>query len=153
MLPLVLAPVFVLLSQSISANGYCHWELSIENELPAIEKSLCDLKGNVQRGKKIVIDRELGNCLACHTMPIPEEDFHGQIGPALHGVAQRYSEAQLRARLVDATLINPDSIMPGFYRHPDKHQRLAFRFEGRTFLSAQHIEDVIAYLLTLKGQQ
>ncbi len=139
-----------LLSLSAFADNYCHWIPGSENGLPAIEKSLCGLKGDAHRGKKIAIDRGLGNCLACHAMPIPEEDFHGQIGPPLYGVALRYSEAQLRARIVDATLINPDTIMPGFYRHPDKHHRLAFRYEGKTFLSAQHVEDVIAYLLTLR---
>ncbi len=148
----LLLPVSGALSQIAVADSYCHWSLVPENGLPAIEKPLCSLKGNAHRGKKIAIDRGMGNCLACHAMPIPEEDFHGQIGPPLHGVALRYSEAQLRARIVDATLINPDSIMPGFYRHPDQHHRLAFRFEGRTYLSAQHVEDIIAYLLTLKEQ-
>ncbi|NNJ91304.1 MAG: sulfur oxidation c-type cytochrome SoxX [Gammaproteobacteria bacterium] len=145
--------VYLALSQNVLADSYCQWDLAKENNFPAIEKPLCDLKGDAQRGKKIAIDRGLGNCLACHAMPIPEEDFHGQIGPALYDVAKRYSEAQLRARMVDAKLVNPQSIMPGFYQHPDKHHRLAFRYEGKTFLSAQHIEDIIAYLLTLKGQQ
>jgi len=148
-----LLSVFVLLPHSALADSYCQWDLATENHFPAIDKPLCDLKGDARRGKKIAVDRGLGNCLACHAMPIPEEDFHGQIGPALYDVAQRYSEAQLRARMVDATLINPQSIMPGFYRHPDKHYRLAFRYVGSTFLSAQQIEDIIAYLLTLRGQQ
>ena len=143
----------MLLSQIAVADNYCSWKLSTENHLPAIKKSLCGIQGDARRGKKIAIDRGLGNCLACHAMPIPEEDFHGQIGPPLYGVALRYNEAQLRARLVDATLINPQSIMPGFYRHPENHHRLAFRFEGKTFLSARQIEDLVAYLLTLKGQQ
>jgi sulfur-oxidizing protein SoxX len=143
--------IFTLLSESAVAENYCDWVLTTEAGFPAIEKPLCKLQGQATRGRKIVIDRGLGNCLACHAMPIPEEDFHGQIGPALHGVAIRFSEAQLRARIVDATLVNPDSIMPGFYRHPDNHNRLAFRYEGKTFLSAQHVEDIIAYLLTLKG--
>lgn len=152
-LSILLVAVLVSLAQSAYADSYCNWELVTEKDLPAIKKSLCDLEGVAHRGKRIAIDRGMGNCLACHAMPIPEEDFHGQIGPALYGVAQRFSEAQLRARIVDATLINPGSIMPGFYRHPDNHNRLAFRYEGRTFLSAQHVEDIIAYLLTLKGQQ
>lgn len=151
-LSILLVTVSGALSPIVMAESYCHWELVTENSLPAIDKPLCGLEGDGHRGKRIAIDRGLGNCLACHAMPIPEEDFHGQIGPALHGVALRYSEAQLRARMVDATLVNPQSIMPGFYRHPDNHYRLAFRYEGKTYLSAQQVEDVIAYLLTLKEQ-
>lgn len=147
---LISAWLLMLLSSPSVAMDYCEWQLSKDSGLPGIEKALCNLQGDRVRGLKVAVDRELGNCLACHVMPIPGEPFHGQIGPPLYGVASRYTPAQLRARLVDATLINPRTIMPAYYRHPRDFHRLAVRFEGQTFLTAQQIEDLLAYLVTLK---
>jgi sulfur-oxidizing protein SoxX len=137
-------------SLAAGADEYCHWEQNNASGMPAIAQPLCGLSGDVARGRATAIDRDQGNCLACHVMPIPEEDFHGQLGPPLHGVASRYSEGCLRLRLVDATLINPMTIMPGYYRHPDDNHRLAERLQGKTLLTAQQVEDLLAYLMTLK---
>ena len=95
------------------------------------------------------INRKKGNCLACHQMPIPEQPFHGNIGPELVDVGANYSAGELRLRLVNSKVINEDTIMPAFYRN-DGYNRVLKKFKGKTILSAQEVEDIIAYLLTLK---
>lgn len=116
----------------------------------AINAPLGGLKGDAQRGRLIVIDSHKGSCLACHEMPIPEEPFHGNIGPPLVGVATRLTEGQLRLRIVDEKQINPETIMPGYYRHPKHFTLVSDEYMGKTFLTPQEVEDVVAYLLTLK---
>lgn len=125
---------------------YCDWSM----EDYAISKSLCGLEGNSERGRKLVIDRKKGNCLACHMMPITEQDFHGNIAPPLFGVGARYNDSQLRLRLVDIKQLNPMSLMPSFYKHPDNLNRVAKKFQGRPPLDSQEVEDIVAYLITLK---
>ncbi len=129
----------------VAAERYCDWEMKNHS----IDTALCGLKGNAENGRKLAIDRKKGNCLACHVMPIPEHDFHGTIAPPLNGVGARYNEGQLRARIVDIKQINPMSLMPSFYKHPDKLHRVAKKFQGKTVLSAQEVEDIVAYLKTL----
>jgi len=132
--------------RSALPDSYCHWQMSNF----AIEQPLCGLEGDPQRGRQIAADSHAGNCLACHQMPIDEESFHGTIGPSLHGIGARYNEGQLRLRIVDEQQVNPLTIMPGFYRDPRKANRVADGFWGKTFLNAQQVEDVVAYLVTLK---
>ena len=132
-----------------SANAdepYYPWRM----ENFAINAPLGGLKGNAQRGRQIAIDTYKGSCLACHEMPIPEEPFHGDIGPSLIGVATRLTEGQLRLRIVDEKQINPETIMPGYYRHPKHFTLVSDDYAAKTFLTAQEVEDVVAYLLTLK---
>ena len=128
------------------APAYCQWHATDF----AIATPLCGLRGDAARGRVIAADGHAGNCLACHRMPIPEADFHGTVGPPLHGIGARYSAAQLRLRIVDEQAINPMTIMPGFYRDPAKANRIADDYFGRTMLTAQQIEDLVAYLATLK---
>ena len=116
----------------------------------AINAPLGGLKGDAQRGRQIVIDSHRGSCLTCHVMPIEEEEFHGNIGPSLIGIGSRLSEGELRLRVVDEKQINPDTIMPGYYRNPEYFTLVMDEYEGKTFLTAQEVEDVVAYLLTLK---
>lgn len=127
-------------------DQYCSWE--VKNF--AIEEPLCGLDGDALRGKEIVSDSNLGNCLACHQLPIPGIEAYGTIGPPLQGIASRFTEAQIRVRIVDTRNINPMSIMPGFYRDPRLINRPGNSYRGKTFLTAQQVEDVIAYLVTLK---
>lgn len=105
--------------------------------------------GDAVNGRAIVADRQRGLCLLCHSGPIPEERFQGNLAPDLSGAGSRWSAAQLRLRLVDSRRLNPDSIMPSYYRSEGLN-RVAPAFRGRTVLSAQEIEDVLAYLLTLR---
>jgi len=127
-------------------KDYCHWE--IKNF--AIEEPLCGLQGDVERGRKIAADNHGGNCLACHMMPIPEEPLHGTVGPPLYGVGARLTEGQIRLRIVDEQKVNPITIMPGFYSDPRLANRVANEYWGKTFLTAQQVEDVVAYLKTIK---
>ena len=125
---------------------YCEWK-AVNT---AIEEPLCGLTGDAERGKAIATDGNRGNCLACHKLPVEGVEAYGTIGPPLDGVASRLSEGFIRLRVVDTRNINPMSIMPGFYRNPDLIHRPAKLYKGRTFLTAQQVEDVIAYLVTLK---
>ena len=99
------------------------------------------------RGREIAAGRQ-ANCLACHHMPIPEQPFHGDLGPDLAGVADRLTEGALRLRLVDPKRIGEASVMPAFYRVHGL-TRVARRYRDRPILAAQQVEDVIAYLMTL----
>jgi len=125
---------------------YCAWEVADY----AIEEPLCGLSGDARRGREIATDSHRGNCLACHELPIPGIEAYGTIGPPLQGIAARLTEPQIRLRVVDTRNINPMSIMPGFYRDPRLINRPGKAYRGRTFLTAQQVEDVIAYLVTLK---
>jgi sulfur-oxidizing protein SoxX len=127
-------------------GDYCRWVM-VDYGIP---EPLCGLTGEAGRGRAIVSDGHLGNCLACHELPIPGIEAYGTIGPPLQGIAARLSEPQIRLRVVDSRHINPMSIMPGYYRDPRLIHRPARRYVGKTFLTAQQVEDVIAYLVTLK---
>lgn len=127
-------------------SDYCRW--TAENY--AIDQPLCGLEGDALRGKAIVTDSGRGNCLACHQLPIEGIEAYGTIGPPLNGIAARLPVAMIRLRVVDFRDINPMSIMPGFYRDPRLIHRPGKIYRGRTFLTAQQVEDVIAYLATLK---
>ncbi len=115
----------------------------------AISAPLTGKAGDPGNGRKVAINRKKGNCLACHAMPVPEQQFHGEVGPSLEGVGDRYTADELRLRLVDSKVLNPDTIMPSFYKTSGLN-RVMKKFEGKTILSAQEVEDVVAYLVTLK---
>jgi L-cysteine S-thiosulfotransferase len=110
---------------------------------------LTGAKGDPARGRAIVVNRQLGLCLLCHSGPFPEERFQGTIGPDLNGIGARLSDGQIRQRIVDPGKVNPDSIMPAYYR-TEGLTRVAPAFGGKTVLTAEQIEDIVAYLLTLK---
>jgi L-cysteine S-thiosulfotransferase len=118
----------------------------------AIPDSLTGVPGDPARGKAIVTSRQTGLCLLCHSAPLPEEKFQGTIGPDLQGSGARYSEGELRLRIVDSHRLNPDTIMPSYYRL-DGLERVAPAFRGKTVLSAEQIEDVVAFLKTLRDEK
>ena len=115
----------------------------------AIAESLTGTAGDASRGGGIVANRQLGLCLLCHAGPIPEERFQGTLAPNLEGAGSRWSAAQLRLRLVDGRKLNPATIMPSYYR-VDGLTRAGAAFKSRPLLSAQQIEDVVAYLQSLR---
>lgn len=115
-----------------------------------IPVSLSGQPGDAARGRSIVANRQEGLCLLCHRGPIPEERFQGNLAPDLAGAGARWSAAQLRLRLVDSRRLNPDSIMPAYHR-TEGLTRVGTAWQGRPLLSAQQIEDVLAYLLTLRN--
>jgi sulfur-oxidizing protein SoxX len=115
----------------------------------AIPASLTGAIGDAARGRAIVIDRRVGACLLCHTGPFPEEKFQGTLAPDLSGTGSRWSGGQLRLRVVDPTRLNPDTIMPAYYR-VDGLTRVGQAWRGKPILTAAQIEDVMAFLLTLR---
>lgn len=116
----------------------------------AIEKSLTGKPGDPAAGKKVFLSRKLGNCLSCHQVTaLADQPFHGEVGPSLDGVADRYKEGELRMQVVNAKVINPDTIMPGFYRVDGLHDVLK-NFAGKPILTAEEVEDVVAYVKTFK---
>src|SRR6185369_10020539 len=115
----------------------------------SIRESLTGKPGDAARGRAIVANRTVGLCLLCHSGPIPEERFQGTLAPSLAGAGSRWNEGQLRLRMVDAARLNADTIMPSYYRL-DRLQRVAKGFAGKPILNAEQIEDVVAYLVTLK---
>ena len=115
----------------------------------SIPASLSGVAGDAARGKEIAVDRRLGNCLSCHNMPIPEQADPGNVGPDLRGVGSRSNAGQLRLRVVNPKLINQSTIMPAYYRVTGLHQ-VSKDNVGKPMLSAQQIEDLVAYLVTLK---
>ena len=115
----------------------------------AIPRSLDGLAGDAVRGRAIVASRQQGLCLLCHSGPFPEERFQGTLAPSLAGAGSRWSAGQLRLKLVDGQRLNPDSIMPPYYR-TEGLQQVGREWRGKTIFSAQQLEDVVAYLQTLK---
>ena len=123
----------------------------------AVAQSLSGTPGNLDEGKTIISTNSLGNCVACHQISaLPEVDFQGNIGPSLDGVASRYDEAHLRELVANAKHTFPDTIMPAFYK-TEGFIRPGVAYTGKApegdlppILGAQQIEDVLAYLLTLK---
>jgi L-cysteine S-thiosulfotransferase len=113
----------------------------------AIPASLTGAKGDPEHGREIVVNRQVGLCLLCHSGPFPEERFQGTLAPDLKG--SRASEGQLRLRIVDASRLKADTIMPPYYR-VDGLTRVAPAFQGKPILTAEQIEDVVAYLMTLR---
>jgi len=109
---------------------------------------LTGLPGDPQRGRVVVLDRDRGHCLLCHRIAQLDEGFQGTIGPSLSDVGRRLDAATLRARLVDPTRLNPDTVMPAYYRVEGLRQ-VAVAYRGRPILTAQEVEDVVAFLATL----
>jgi sulfur-oxidizing protein SoxX len=115
----------------------------------AIPAPLTATPGDAPRGRAIVVNRRVGLCLLCHSGPFPEEKLQGNLAPDLAGSGARWSAGQLRLRLVDASRLNPDTIMPPYYRVGGL-DRVAPALRGQPILSAQQIEDVVAFLATLR---
>ena len=115
----------------------------------SIPTSLTGAKGDPARGRAIVTNRQLGLCLLCHSGPFPEERFQGNLAPDLAGAGKRWSEGQLRLRIVDSSRITPTSIMPAYHR-TDGLVRVAPAWRDKPVLNAEQIEDVVAFLTTLK---
>ena len=121
-----------------AGDGLAPWRA----ENGAIEASLTGAPGDPARGRAIAAGRD-GNCLACHAMPIPEQPFHGNVGPDLAGVGSRLSPGEIRLRLVDPRRIDEESIMPAFYK-VDGLRRVSPAWAGRPILDAGQIEDIMA---------
>ena len=131
--------------------GLAPFSVVTTNGIPTIPAPLSGKPGDPKDGEKVVIERRLGNCLSCHEIgALRKEPFHGEIGPSLDGVAQRWDAATLRMIVVNAKKVFGDeTVMPAFYR-VDGLNRVRPEFAGKPILTAQQVEDVVAFLATLK---
>jgi sulfur-oxidizing protein SoxX len=114
----------------------------------AIAASLTGAPGDATRGRALVLNRT-STCILCHNGPFPEERFQGDLAPSLAGAGSRWSEGQLRLRIVDGSRLNPATIMPSYYRI-DGLERVGAAWRGKPILSTEQIEDIVAYLVTLR---
>ena len=106
-------------------------------------------EGDPARGRAIVANRQVGMCLLCHSGPFPEERFQGNLAPDLSGAGKRYSAAELRLRLTEPQKFNPDTIMPSYSR-TEGLRNVAPAYRGKPILTPAQIDDVVAFLATLK---
>jgi sulfur-oxidizing protein SoxX len=116
----------------------------------AIPQPLTSEAGDPVRGRAIVTDRQKGLCLLCHVGPFPDQRFQGDMAPDLAGAGSRWSSAQLRLRIVDGSRLSPATIMPSYYRI-EGLARVAPAFKDAPILTAQQVEDVVAFLTTLQN--
>ena len=144
------APVICLLATLFFLG---HFEIASAVTITdgAIKQPLSDQGGDPTRGRAIVLSRQTGLCILCHNGPFPEEQFQGNLAPELGSSVGHYSAAQLRARLVNPAYFNPNTIMPAYYQ-TEGLTRVAPKYAGQTILTGQEIEDVIAFLETMKSQ-
>ena len=116
----------------------------------AVMVSLVGASGDAAAGRNTFKNRNQGNCLACHMNDdMPGEQFHGEVGPPLSGVGSRWEEAELRGIVTNAKMMFDGTIMPAFYVDSG-YERPLKKFDGKSILTARQVEDVVAYLLTLK---
>jgi sulfur-oxidizing protein SoxX len=105
-------------------------------------------RGDATRGRALVLERST-TCILCHSGPFPEQPFQGDLAPSLAGAGSRWSEGQLRLRLVDGSSLNQATIMPSYYRVDGLH-RVGAAWRGKPILSAEQIEDIVSFLVTLR---
>jgi len=146
--PVFAAALLSAAALAVPAQAEDAWHLFVIVD-DAIPRALTDHPGDPARGRQIVTNREEGLCMLCHSGPFPEAVFQGTLAPNLAGAGSRWSVAQLRLRIVDASRLNPDTIMPPYYRVDDL-TRVAHSYRGKPILSAEQIEDVVAFLATLR---
>ena len=145
---LLASVVGLLFAASAGANELRPFAISGD----AIAQPLTGAAGDAARGRAIVADRQKGLCLLCHAGPFPEQRFQGTLAPDLRGAGARWSEAQLRLRIVDSGKLNPATIMPSYYRI-EGLTRVGSAWQNKPVLTAEEIEDMIAFLVTLKDPQ
>ena len=121
----------------------------VGDAIPASLTGANGYAGDPARGRAIVADRQLGLCLLCHSGPFPEVPLQGDIAPSLSGAGSRWSAGQLRLRIVDSGRVNAATIMPAYYK-VEGLTRVARAYQGKPVLSAEQIEDVVAFLTTLR---
>jgi len=120
----------------------------IDIEKLTAKKNNFDFRGNVEEGKKLFVSRKV-NCLSCHEAPIDAEQFQGNFGPSLEKVGLRYTKDELRLRIINSKIINPDTIMPAYFIKI-KYPRTAKKYFNKTIISAQEVENLVEYLYSLK---
>ena len=143
----LVAMLFCLCTQMVATSE----QHARPNVGDAIAVPLSDVTGSAEKGEKIFAARDAGHCVLCHQVNGLDAPFQGNIGPALSGIGDRLSPAQIRLRIADASMLNAQTIMPPYYRTEELH-RVDDRYKGRTALSGAQIEHLVAYLAQLRSQ-
>ena len=141
----IVASALVATSTFAAAQSLVAFEV-VGDGIPA---ALTATPGDAARGRQAALNRNEGGCVLCHAVPDPAERFMGDLAPSLAGAGARLTAAQLRLRIVDSTRVNPATLMPAYYRTAGLNQ-VAAAFRGKPVLAAQQVEDVVAWLATLK---
>jgi len=144
----LLAAACIVAAQPVQAQSVAGLKAFVADG-DAIPSPLADVPGDSARGRAIVVNRQLGLCLLCHSGPFAQEPSQGTLAPSLAGAGSRWSEGQLRLRIADARRVNPLTIMPSTYR-VDGLTRVGAAWRGQPILTGQQIEDVVAFLRTLR---
>jgi L-cysteine S-thiosulfotransferase len=150
-------PLIAALAGAATAVGITAAETGLGNlaqfrvVADGIPEPIGGIAGDAGRGRTLILGRESANCVLCHALPEPGVRFSGDLGPALGGVARTFSVAQLRLRVVDSMRVNPTTIMPSYYRI-EGLDRVAGAYRGKPILAAEQVEDIVAYLATLKNE-
>jgi sulfur-oxidizing protein SoxX len=140
----VLAAALVLAAPPVPAAEVALYRVTGD----AIVEPLTASPGDPARGRDVVIGRDAGNCQLCHAVPHSTDRFAGDIGPSLTGIGRRLTAAQIRLRIVDASRVNPQTIMPPYHR-TERLSLVARPFAGQPVLTAQQVEDAVAFLARL----
>lgn len=146
--PWLLACSWALLATPAVGQALAAYSVQGEGASARIEQPLA-APGDAARGRTIAASRQQGLCLLCHSAPVAEERFQGNLAPNLAGIGSRLSEGQLRLRVVESRRVNPDSFMPAFHS-TTQLSRVAGPWLGQPILSAQQVEDVVAWLVSLR---
>jgi L-cysteine S-thiosulfotransferase len=146
-----LAAVLISPAAGQAVPGLAPFNVVVSGGVVAIPAPLTGTPGDPTEGAKVVVERRLGNCLSCHEIDaLRRESFHGDVGPPLNGVAGRWDIGTLRMIVVNAKKVFGDeTVMPAFYR-VDGLNRVRQEFVGKPILTTQQVEDVVAFLATLK---
>jgi sulfur-oxidizing protein SoxX len=139
-----------LISTALAVSSTAKAEAPVSYKIvgDGIPEPLTGAPGDSARGRALVLDRA-STCILCHSGPFPETRFQGDLAPDLAGSGTRWSASQLRLRLVDASRLNPETIMPSYYR-VDGLVRVGPNWSDKPILTAAQIEDIVAYLATLR---
>ena len=138
--------ILLLVGLGCAANAQALRPYALVGE--AIPASLTGAPGDAVRGRALAVERS-STCILCHSGPFPEQSFQGDVAPSLAGTGRRWSEGEIRLRLVDASRLNAATIMPSYYRI-DGLNRVGRTWQGKPILTAEQIEDIVAYLVTLR---
>ncbi|MBP7063311.1 sulfur oxidation c-type cytochrome SoxX [Ferrovibrio sp.] len=144
-----IAALLMMLAEPVAAQQIQAAAQQIQVVQDGIPLALGGFAGDAQRGRAIVADRQKGLCLLCHNGPFPEQRFQGNLAPSLAGAGARWNVAQLRLRIADSRRLNPATLMPSYYRTDDL-VLVGKAWAGRPVLNEQEIEDVVAFLATLR---
>lgn len=126
------------------ATAACSYAVAADD----FAKPLTDEPADARRGRDIVYARDRGNCIVCHAIPAPDEQLHGNLGPPLKGIGAKRSTAELRKRVVDSRLLDARTLMPPYHATTGL-VRVGQAYAGKPVLTAQEVEDVVAFLGTL----